>query len=429
MFAGIKSLLPGHYLRIRNGELTQHAYWDVSFAKEEDQRTEGECVEELKSLLQESVKLRLRSDVPFGAFLSGGLDSSTIVGLMSRELREPVKTFSVGFQEGVEQDELPYAREVAKRFGCVHHEILVTARDFVDQAERVIWHLDQPIADQATMATYMVAQLASQHVKMVLTGEGGDELFAGYARYAGEQFSPWLRHLPNSAGAILRSTLPSIPGLRRQKIALYALTLRDETRRFTNWFPLFNDATRQHVLIGELRERVGVATHAFAKALARCDARLPLNRMLYVDSKLWLPDYLLLRGDKLTMAHSLEGRVPLLDHKLVEFAATLPPQMKLHGKTRKYLLKRAASELLPEGIINRKKQGFPIPIASWMRNEARSLVHDLLSPQTVQRRGLFDVRYVNRLLTEHDRGFADHAMLLWGLASLELWQRVFVPTS
>ncbi len=437
LFAGIRSLEPGHWLRIQSGEVVEkRCYWDVSFAKEDldtagsgRQKSDSEYADELQQLLREAVGLHLRSDVPFGAFLSGGLDSSTLVGLMSEQLAAPVKTFSVGFDGVGLQDELPYANQVADLFGCEHHVLKIGVRDFLDLADKVLWHLDQPLADQATIATHMVAKLARQHVKMVLTGEGGDELFAGYARYAGERYSRYSRWLPGPTGQFLRYLAEKLPGLRRAKIGINALTLTDEAQRFANWFPMFKDDIKHRLLSDSLAEYRFGARDVFAEHLAKCDATDSVDRMLYVDSKLYLVDHLLLRGDKLSMANSLEARVPLLDHKLVEFAARLPVRMKLRGSTRKFLLKEVARRMLPAEIIDRKKQGFPIPIDQWLRREAAPLMRDLLSEQTLRERGLFKVEFVNLLIQQHVAGYADHATELWGLMSLEMWMRSFIDVS
>ncbi len=426
LFAGIQSLPPGHFMRVCKGRIEIKRYWDISFAKPECTLSEQDYADQLLELLRESIRLHLRSDVPFGAFLSGGVDSSTIVALMSEELRTPVKTFSVGFGgEGI-QDELPYAQQVADKFGCEHHTLKITSDDFLSYAEDVLWHLDQPIADQATVATHMVAKLARQHVKMVLTGEGGDELFAGYARYSGERYSKWFSRLPTGAAKWLRAASSTLPGLRRGKIAIGALSIRDEATRFANWFPMFGDDAKRQLLDGQVESIRAGAASAFSNHLANCDAHSPLDRMLYADSKLWLPDYLLLRGDKLTMANSLEARVPLLDHKLVEFAARLPDSMKLRGSQRKYLLKQVARRLLPAEIIDRKKQGFPIPIERWLRKEARPMMQDLLSTETLERRGLFNVSFVEQLIREHVSGYSDNSTKLWGLMSVEMWTRKFI---
>jgi asparagine synthase (glutamine-hydrolysing) len=409
MFAGIQSLPPGHQITVKDGRLDLRRYWDISYTKNQPAgKSDEDYTEELLSLLRESVRLRLRSDVPFGAFLSGGVDSSTIVALMAEAMSEPVKTFSVGFAGGDEPDELPYAKEVADRFGCEHHTLIVTADDFLEHAENVLWHLDQPIADQATVATHMVAKLARRHVKMVLTGEGGDELFAGYARYEGERLAPWFKPIPSLLRPLMRNTFGRLPGLRRAKIAMNALTIRDEAKRFANWFPLLSDDAKADLLDTSMADVSSGARDVFASHLDQTDAQNPLDRMLYVDSKIWLPDYLLLRGDKLTMANSLEARVPLLDHKLVEFAA---------------------AKLIPRSIIDRKKQGFPIPIEKWLRHEARPLMRDLLARDVISRRGLFNPDRVEQRVKQHESGYADRATELWGLMSFEMWLQRFVDNT
>jgi asparagine synthase (glutamine-hydrolysing) len=432
MFAGIHALPPGCSLTCDQNGVRVRRYWDLSFASGGNGPvSERACAEQLESLLKESVRLHLVSDVPFGAFLSGGIDSSLIVALMSRFLSEPVKTYSVGFEGAAETfSELPYARMVARKYRTDHHEVFIRPEHLVDLSEKVIWHLDQPIADEAALGNYMVAELASREVKMVLTGEGGDELFAGYARYAGELLSPLFRRLPKFARSLALAGSEHLPGLRRQKIALNALCRPDEVSRLVNWFPLFNSEAKQGLLSGDFKRSLNGhnADSVFAEHLARTDAHSPLHRMLYVDTKLWLPDDLLARGDKTSMAASLEARIPLLDHKLVEFAASLPPGLKVKGLTRKYLLKEVAKAWIPTEILHRKKKGFPMPFSIWFRKEAGPFLHDALSPATVRRRGLFEPRFVQKLLGEHDSGFANHGSLLWGLLSVELWHRCFLDS-
>lgn len=429
MFRGISSLPPGCTLACDRHGVKTNRYWDLVFdGIRNGNRREQDYAEELQALLCESVALHLISDVPFGAFLSGGLDSSTIVALMSQLLNKPVKTYSVGFQgDGESLSELPYARLVARRFHTDHHEVLIRPTDLVELAETVAWHLDQPLAEYATLANLLVARLAARDVKMVLTGEGGDELFAGYARYSAERLAPWFGLLPASATRAAIAASTRLPGFRREKIALYALAQPDELTRFLNWFPLFNSEVKESLLSDDLKQALrGYSTeHIIATQLTRTEARDSLSRMLYMDTTLWLPDLLLARGDKMSMAASVEARVPLLDHKLVEFAASLPTNMKVKGVVRKYLLKKVARSWLPKEIVQRKKQGFPIPIAFWLRNEARSFTRDILSPTSLRRRGLLNPSVVERLIREHEQRRADHSALLWGLISLELWQRVF----
>jgi len=433
MFADILALPPGYTLTCDPDGVTVRSYWDLSFARNQNGRmSEAAAAEQLEELLRESVRLRLMSDVPFGALLSGGVDSSTIVALMSEFMDEPVKTFSVGFEgDGEAFSELPWARLVAEQYQTDHHEVFVRPQDLIDLAEIVVWHLDQPIADQATLATYMVSELASRYVKMVLMGEGGDELFAGYARYAGERLSPVFRNIPKPFRSLMLAMSARLPGLRRPKIALYALCQSDEATRLTNWFPLFNQEMKDALLSDELkRELNGFSTdHVFAQHLAHTDAVDPLSRMLYIDTKLWLPDDLLARGDKMSMASSVEARVPLLDHKLAEFAASLPPHLRLRNLTRKYLLKKVSRTWLPAQIVDRKKKGFPMPISVWFRQEARSFVRDILSPAAIRRRGLLNPDYVEKLLNEHEAGLADHGVPLFGLLSLELWLRLFIDST
>ncbi len=426
LFQGIASLPSGHMISVRQGTVEVKKYWDISFAEKLDFVSEADAVDQLLEKLREAVRLRLRSDVPFGAFLSGGLDSSVIVALMSEQMDMPVNTFSAGFSGSDGQDELPYARQVAETFGCNHHEVLVGAKEFLEHADQVMWHLEMPIADQATVATHMVAALARKHVKMVLTGEGGDELFAGYARYVGETHASKFGWLPESLSAMIRGSAKRLPGLRRQKIALHALLQKGEAARFSNWFPLFNGDAKRQVVAERFKSASTNMVASFEQYLKQCDAQSPVERMLYVDSKTWLPDYLLLRGDKLTMANSIEGRVPLLDHEVVEFAAKLPAKWKLNGSTRKYLLKKVAAKLLPDEIINRKKQGFPIPIERWLKAEANEMMRDLLSTDTLNRRELFDPKVVSRLMQRHESGYADYSTELWGLMSIEIWQRQFI---
>ena len=430
MFEGIRALPPGCLLVCDANGVQIRRYWDLSFANHRNGHVREEAyAEQLEALLRESVELHLISDVPFGAFLSGGVDSSTIVALMSQFLSRPVKTYSVGFDgTGEEFSELPYARLVAKKFQTDHHEVLIRPAHLIEQAEKVAWHLDQPLAEHATLANYMVAELASRDVKMVLTGEGGDELFAGYARYAGERLTPFFQRIPKVAKSMALAASTRLPGLRRQKLALTALSEDAEAARFVNWFPLYNSEMKQALLSEDLKESLQGcgAESVFEEHLSRTNATEPLNRMLYVDTKLWLPDLLLARGDKTSMAVSLEARVPLLDHKLVEFAASLPQNMKLKGLARKYLLKKVSSRWLPPEIIHRKKQGFPMPVSLWLRNEARSFVRDVLSPSALRRRGLFKPSFVEKLVQQHENGFADHGSLLWGLISVELWQRVYM---
>ena len=429
MFAGIEALPPGHLLVSDERGVRTRQWWDLSFKRAAEHRDERDATDELRAHLRAAVRSHLVSDVPFGAFLSGGIDSSTVVALMTQELNHPVRTFVAGFEgPGEDLSELPYARMVAERYETQHEEVIVSGRDLAERAHDVVWHLDQPIADIACLANLLVAELAAQDVKMVLTGEGGDELFAGYARYAGERFAPIFERVPGPLRRLGATWSGRSDGHSRPRIALHALCQPDEQRRLATWFPLMHPDAREALAVGELATAVAQAPPAtlFADALARSDGPDSISRLLYVDTKQWLPDDLLARGDKMSMAASLEARIPLLDHRLVEFAASLPTDLKVHGFTRKYLLRKVAAELLPEPILRRRKKGFPVPMAAWLRGDAREMCHDLLSPDAVRRRGLLAPERVAGLLEEHDSGTADNAPVLWALLSLELWHRAFV---
>lgn len=431
MFAGVDSLLPGHLLISDADGVRTRRWWDLSFAPAAPEPSEAEAEERLRELLEDAVASHMVSDVPYGAFLSGGIDSSLVVALMSRQLGRPVSTFSAGFEgEGESFSELSYAGMVAERYETDHHEVLIGAEDLIANAEKLVWHLDQPIADDACLPNYMVSLLARGHVKMALTGEGGDELFGGYPRYVAERLAPLSARLPGGVRSLARSAALRRPGLSRRRKALYALSQTDEGVRHAVYAGLMHPDMRTELARGELADAVGRVTAAgvFAEPLARSDATGQLHRMLYVDTQHWLPDYLLARGDKTSMAASLEARVPLLDHHLVEYAASLPPTLKIHGlrMTRKYLLRRVAADLLPAPILSRTKKGFPVPISLWLRGDARDFCRDLLAPDIIRRRGLFAPEVVARLLDEHESATADHGTLLWALLSVELWHRLYI---
>ncbi|MFB3814499.1 MAG: asparagine synthase (glutamine-hydrolyzing) [Terriglobales bacterium] len=430
MFEGIQALPPGYLLTCDHDGVRLKRYWELSFHPGRHNRTtEPQAIEELEALLRESVRLHLTSDVPFGAFLSGGLDSSTVVALMAQTLNAPVKTFSVGFgDDDAGCSEVQFARMVARQYHTDHDEAIVGAQHLVDLASKLVWHLDQPIADEACLPNYMVALLASRKVKMVLTGEGGDELFAGYARYSGERLAPVFNLLPRAMKAAMLAALNRLPGLRRPRLAMQALSQPQESARFLHWFCLADPSTKRKLLEPDFKRQLNgdSAGETYSRWLSQTDAASPLHRMLYVDTKLWLPDDLLARGDKTSMAASVEGRVPLLDHVVVEFAASLPPDFKLRGLQRKYLLKKVAERLLPPEIVHRRKRGFPTPMSCWFRRGARSFLRDHLVSEAARKRGIFVPAYIEQLLDEHDRGMRDHGPLLWALLSVELWHRLYL---
>jgi len=433
LFRNVRKLRPGHFLTLgRDGRWSETRYWDAfSPGPEADPSPVPEdrraCVRRLREILQESVRLRLRSDVPLGAFLSGGVDSSAVVGLMTGLLDRPVETFSVGFGEA-EFDELPHAREVARRFRTIHREVRVRPGDIPEHLPSLIWHRDAPVSEASDVALYRVSCLARESVKVVLSGEGGDELFAGYAKYALDPLARLYQRIPAPLeGALLAwpaRNLPWVP--RRVKSAVRSLRIRDEGERFASYFASLDLSERARVLspafLDSVRRGPGQGPSAAAPP-AGWDRRPAVDRMFYGDLTRWLPDNLLERGDRITMAASLEGRVPLLDHKLVEFAARIPPGWKRRGFRTKALLKDALADLLPPSVLRRRKVGFTVPVRAWFRGELRPWVTDILCSETTRRRGIFLHDQVEAILRRHMAGNGDYSKHLWMLINLELWFR------
>ena len=433
LLAGIKRLLPGHTLVWRNGEIRTRRYWDLRFeAEAEETRPDAELIEEYRDRLREAVRLRLMADVPLGAFLSGGIDSATITALMSQLVDEPIKTFSVGFAER-EANELAYARIVAKAFGTDHHEVVVTPEQFFGALPTLVWHEDEPIAHPSSVALNFVSRLAAERVKVVLTGEGSDETLAGYARYKKTILNMRLGAAYQSATpaplrSLVRSGLEALPTSRTRQRALRTFLARPATLEalYLDNFAVFSREQQASVLNRDLRARLGVADpYATAMQLmAGSDAKSLLDRLLYVDTKTYLHE-LLMKQDQMSMAASIESRVPFLDHPLVEFTARLPERLKLRGGTTKYILREAMRDVLPAEILSRGKMGFPVPIGAWLRGPYRGIVDELvLSPRALER-GLFEPSAIRTLVARHAAG-EDHAERLWSLVNLEIWHRVVV---
>jgi asparagine synthase (glutamine-hydrolysing) len=432
LFKSVRQLLPAHYLLLEaDGQYDIQPYWDIHY-QEGPYGSEADYIEEFLALISDSVKIRLMSDVPFGAFLSGGLDSSTVAYWMAQHQQQPIRTFSVGFE--VESfDETPYARAVAAHIGAQHHERRLLAADAA-LLERLVWHAEEPTADSSMVAMYAVSQLAREHVTMVHSGDGGDELFAGYPTYTAHYLHKLYSFLP----AILRQRV--LPDLAQRIPPSWGkVGLDEQARRFAYggrydsdsahalWRVVFTQEAKAELLSAAVPQAAQQAhiTTLYQAAFQRTQARHPINRMGYVDTRLYLPNDMLVKVDRMTMAHGLEGRTPFLDYRLVEFAARVPPQLKLKGlRQKKYLVKAAMRDKLPPQITQRRKAGFNVPNAHWLRGELRDLAHEALFSgggfgALVQRPVL------ERLLREHAQGQADHSHQLWGLLSLALWWRRF----
>lgn len=431
-FKGVKKLPPAHTMLYSNGRISLRRYWKLSYANQRVIRTpqdELNLQEEIIERLREAVKIRLMSEVPLGAFLSGGIDSSIVVALMAGLSEQPVKTFSIGFTNE-EYNELPYARMVAERYGTEHHEFVVTP-DAQSIFPELVWHYNEPFADSSAIPTYYVSKLAREYVTVILTGDAGDENFAGYPRYQFDgdyklksKLSYALKRFAKGnplTGAFFNSkdpigTFKRLMGLNQQRLLYYL--------RITH----FHEQYQKDLYTPEFRERLGnsYTVDRMLEIYRDSDARNFLDSTLDLDLGLYLPDTLMTKVDVASMAHSLEARAPMLDHKFLEFAATIPPELKLKdGKVGKYIFKKAVEPYLPQDVIYRKKMGFGVPIDHWFRAELKDMVYDTLLSQRALQRGYFRRDYIEKILDRHQAG-ETWQYLIWNLLMLELWHLMFV---
>jgi len=413
---GIRKLEAAHLLiAAPRTETRTKRYWDVKF--ETDRRSSARDFEdELRARLDESVRIHMLSDVPVGAFLSGGIDSSSVVAHMFRNTDRPVKTFAIGFREEA-FNELPYAREVARKFGTDHHELVVEP-DITAFVDDLIWHLDEPFGDPSAIPTYLVSRLAAEHVKVVLSGDGGDELFAGYDKYRVEQHERRWSRLPRVARRALHTAGSRMrEGAKGRNFVLHHSL--DGWDRYLDSLAFFREPARAQLLHPDV--------------FAQLDSEVPpadlhwLSAAQSFDLHHYLPDDILTKVDRMSMAHSLEARVPLLDHELVEFAATIPPDMHLRGDSGKQVFKRAMRGILPDAILDRPKRGFAVPLAAWFRGAMEDFARDLLLSRQSRERNILNTRYVERLLDLH-RGGRPLDFQLWTLITFELWCRTFIDS-
>jgi len=431
VYRGIQKLPAGHALSVcSDGQLTLKEYWDVPLSPVSPRGHGGDAqaIADVRELVTAAVRRRLIADVPLGAFLSGGLDSSIVVGIMSQLMREPVRTFSIGFAGDPHFDETVYARQVAQRFRTRHTEFMVEP-SAVDLVERLVWHYDGPFADSSAIPTYLLSQLTRQHVTVALNGDGGDELFAGYLRFyatlLAERVPGWLRRAASDA----LSGLPPWGGFRDpfrrlQKFAGSAALPFSE--RFTRWTAVFYEDLPR--LLGDGGgERNGHTAPAplslQATHLKRSGAASPLTRLLYLNMKTYLLDDLLVKMDRCSMAHALEARSPFLDRALIEYVFRLPDHMKLRWGRTKVLLRRAFADLVPPAILRRGKMGFGVPLQGWFKADLRDYLHDLLLVPEARLRRYVDAGYVRELYRAHVSGQADHSYRLWTLLTFEVWLR------
>jgi asparagine synthase (glutamine-hydrolysing) len=435
IFEGIKKLPPAHYLLYdRDGSLKIERYWKLNF--DENLRTESDIKEledRIRTELEESVKIRLISDVPLGAFLSGGVDSSLIVGIMAKLSGKPVKTFSIGFEEK-EFDELSYARIVSDHFGTEHHEFIVEP-NAIEILPRLVWHYNEPFADSSAIPTYYVAKMTKDYVKVVLTGDAGDENFAGYPRYLRSKWLIFFLKLPEM---LRRDLLPPFLKMIAQfhwrektfnRLAAYIESISsNQARNYAEQVKIFNAGEKRSLYSPEFIEAMG-SIDSFEYLLSKFEEAETadlIEQLLYLDINTYLPEDLLVKMDIATMANSLEARVPFLDHQFMEFIATIPPRLKLKGALTKYILKETFSDFLPQPILTRGKMGFGVPVSRWFRNELKDYVYEiLLEPRTINR-GYFKRKGIERLLADHIELRYDYSPKIWALLFLEMWFRVFM---
>ena len=432
IFAGMRKLEPGRVLVVEDGRVEIRQFYRLPAAIDGG-RSEQDWCDAVRAEIERAVRDQMVSDVPIGAFLSGGIDSSAVVAFMSRHSSLPVKTYSIGFRgsTGAElYNELPYARQVAEQFGTDHHEIVVQP-DVATLLPELIWHMDEPISDAAFITTYLVSKFARQDVTVILSGVGGDELFGGYKRYLDEHYRSLYRRIPGAirSGVItpLAKALPSdrhnrlLNKTRLAKAFLLADSLPFE-ERYRAYMQVF-DAGERAALIKE--PGVGF-DDCIARGFRSALTDDPLRQLMDVDFATQLPDDLLMLTDKMSMAVSLECRVPLLDQRLVELAATMPGPLKVRGGELKHMMKRALEGVLPESILHREKRGFGAPMGAWLRAELAPMLRDLLSRESVVRRGLLDPDAVERTIREHEQQRADRTDHLLGLINLEIWCRLYL---
>ena len=430
-FNGIKKLPPAHWLEVRNGKLETGRYWKLNYAPKH-RISAKDAVAELNLQLAEAVRLRLVSDVPLGAFLSGGVDSTAVVIHMAEMMNRPVRTFSVGFGAHT-FDERPFARVVAERYGTDHTELMVES-PVSDILTRLVWHYDEPFGDSSAVPSYLISELTRQHVTVVLNGDGADESFAGYDWYKMDRLIQRGEVLPLSVREGFASLMKRMPANWKKKKLLWHLARLAEVmalspcRRYAQWVEHFGPKARQRMFTDDFADTVKESNpdRLFSTSFADSDADDWLDTVLEADVNLYLADDLLVKMDRATMASSLEGRSPFLDHVFMEFAARLPVAFKQAWGQKKRILKASLRGRVPDALLDRPKMGFSVPINEWFRTDLREMAHDvLLSPRCSQRE-YFTPASVEKLLQEHSEGLSDHGARLWDLLMLELWHRTYI---
>jgi asparagine synthase (glutamine-hydrolysing) len=430
LFKNIYKLAPGHSMTFRAGKSYKRQYWDLHF--EPSPSSLAQAKSRLMHLLEESVALHMISDVPVGFLLSGGVDSSAMLALAAGKTPHTISSYTIGFSDPKMTDERPYARLAAQRCGSEHYETTINATQFVEFLPNYIWHMEEPVCEPPAVALYYVSKLAKDFVKVLISGEGGDEAFAGYPNYRSLLWLERLKRLPTPIRELFSASLAMLtrfiaPGFATKSAQFMHSRMEDSYFSRTSYPSRFFNRQWQQFYSSEFAQTVDkkFSSHAATKHLRNLHRAGPLSKMLYVDTKTWLPDDLLVKADKMTMANSIELRVPLLDHKILEFAACLPQNFKVRGFTTKYIAKKTLSGLVPREILERKKTGFPVPYERWLREDLKDWVRDLLLGSKAIARGYFKKSAVEQLLSEDIRS-GGYSKEIFDLTVLELWHREFL---
>jgi asparagine synthase (glutamine-hydrolysing) len=430
LFKNIYKLAPGHSVSFRAGKSYKRQYWDLHF--EPSPSSFRQAKSRLLDLLEESVALHMISDVPVGFLLSGGVDSTAMLGLAVGKTSHSISSYTIGFSDPQTTDERPYARLAAQKYGSEHHETTISANQFAEFLPKYIWHMEEPVCEPPAVALYYVSKLAKEFVKVLISGEGGDEAFAGYSNYRSLLWLERLKRLPTPLRQLLSASLSVLtplasPGWQEKSAQFLHSRLEDSYYGRTSHPSRFFNSRWQQFYSSDFAQRIDkkFSSHAATKHFRNGHRAGPLGKMLYVDTKTWLPDDLLIKADKMTMANSIELRVPLLDHKILEFAASLPQNFKIRGFTTKYIAKKALSGRVPREILDRKKAGFPVPYEKWLRLELKDWVHDLLLDSKTTARGYFQKSAVERMLSDDVRS-GGYSKEIFDLTVLELWHREFL---
>jgi asparagine synthase (glutamine-hydrolysing) len=424
LFSNIFKLLPGHYLTIKNSNTCIKRYWGLNFNKSEDKGAKY-YINKSRDLFEDAIKLQLRSDVPLGVFLSGGIDSSAVVAMMHKLGVSNIKTFSVAWDFGKQFDETMYARQVSKMFKTEHHEHFMSARNFEEFLPDYIWHMDEPVTESAALSLYHIAKVAKEHVTVVLSGEGSDEVFGGYQIYQFMQFVEYYRKLPIT---LRKNFFDHIIAAFGEKYAKYADLAHVPIESSYHGVSFYNSRQKNDLYSDSMRHEANKSSiQSQLQYLYQFTSNDDLQtKMQYLDVNTWLVDDLLIKADRMSMAASLELRVPFLDHRLLEFSATMPSKYRLKNMQTKYIIKKAMHGLLPNNILYRKKMGFPTPLSMLFRGDLKKYVSHIIDSDQFYSRGYFNKSAVKSLLSSHLNGNRDHHKILWQLLVLELWHRKYI---